>query len=168
MAHRKTAKKNDEHDLKGKIPESWICIDCLTNTAPGILNRVQLEQAFAGPRAAKDVQQKIDTWSEVYMVKQPVWKAAGMNAGMGGYGDQDGDSGCLCIGCLEKRLGRTLVPKDFDLKHPLNSTPGTKRLFARRNGLTEWVERQPDGSHKLCRVNGSVVEVTDIDGDEVT
>ncbi len=60
------------------------------------------------------------------MVKPAVWKAAGMEA----------MDGCLCIGCLEKRLGRTLKPKDFPRKHPFNSMPGTDRLLARRDG--EW------------------------------
>lgn len=38
---------------------------------------------------------------EVYMVTDEVWAAAG---GSGDY---------LCIGCLEERLGRPLVPDDF-------------------------------------------------------
>jgi hypothetical protein len=42
--------------------------------------------------------------------------------------------GCLCIGCLEKRIGRTLTPKEFPRKHPLNKTPGTERLLTRRDG----------------------------------
>ena len=40
---------------------------------------------------------------EWYMVRDSVWKAAGIEA-MGG---------CLCIGCLEERLGRRLTPEDF-------------------------------------------------------
>ena len=68
--------------------------------------------------------QKIDKWSEVYMVKPAVWKAAGL----------DPYSGCLCIGCLEKRLGRTLTSKDFLPNHPFNSLPGTARLLSRRHG----------------------------------
>jgi hypothetical protein len=53
-----------------------------------------------------------------------VWKAAGMEA-LGG---------CLCIGCLEKRLGRRLKPKDFERDHEFNSPqiPGTPRLMKRR------------------------------------
>jgi hypothetical protein len=34
-------------DLRGKVPESWACIDCGVNTAPGHLNREQMEQALA-------------------------------------------------------------------------------------------------------------------------
>jgi len=51
------------------------------------------------------------------------WEAANMEL-MGG---------CLCIGCLEKRFGRTLTSKDFMRNHPLNSLPGTKRLLARHD-----------------------------------
>ena len=42
------------------------------------------------------------------MVKNSVWKAAGMAAEK-----PDTRSGFLCIGCLEKRLGRNLTPADF-------------------------------------------------------
>jgi hypothetical protein len=38
---------------------------------------------------------------EHYMVHPKVWKKAGM------------DRGFLCIGCLERRLGRRLTAKDF-------------------------------------------------------
>jgi hypothetical protein len=40
--------------------------------------------------------------------------------------------GCLCVGCLEKRLGRRLRPKDFT-RRPLNTMTGTDRLIERRN-----------------------------------
>jgi hypothetical protein len=40
---------------------------------------------------------------EVYGVRNKVWAAAGMKP----------KGGCLCIGCLEKRLGRKLTAKDF-------------------------------------------------------
>ncbi len=58
---------------------------------------------------------------EDYMVKDKVWKKAGMKPG----------GGRLCIGCLESRLGRPLVGRDFkDL--PVN-IPGlmadTERLY---------------------------------------
>jgi hypothetical protein len=32
--------------------------------------------------------------------------------------------GCLCIGCLEKRLNRVLRPKDFQRGHPFNIAAG--------------------------------------------
>jgi hypothetical protein len=108
-------------DARGKTPESWACIDCGINTAPGMLNRTQIEQAFLNDWSNQGAGQSIDDWSEVYMVNPPIWKAAGMED-MGG---------CLCIGCLEKRLGRLLTPKDFLRKHPFNSMPGSKRLVVR-------------------------------------
>jgi hypothetical protein len=37
--------------LKGLLPESWLCVDCGINTAPGLLNRVEMEKAFARERA---------------------------------------------------------------------------------------------------------------------
>jgi hypothetical protein len=55
------------------------------------------------------------------MVRDSVWKAAGLEP-MGG---------CICIGCLEKRIGRQLRPKDFT-RHVFNSMPGTERLLQRR------------------------------------
>lgn len=111
-----------KHDLRGKTPESWACIDCGINTAPGMLDRVRMEAAFAADWNNQGVEQTVGNNSEVYMVKPTVWKAAGIE-GMGG---------CLCIGCLEKRIGRSLVPKDFSRHHPFNKTPGTDRLLARR------------------------------------
>lgn len=111
-------------DLKGLLPESWACIDCGVNTAPGCLNRQQMEQAFAIDWNDQGVEQTINDRSEVYTVKAKVWKAAGM-------GPMDG---CLCIGCLEKRINRRLKPADFPRSHPFNSLPGTQRLLARRDG----------------------------------
>jgi hypothetical protein len=125
-----------KQNLKGITPESWACIDCGINTAPGFPSRTQMEQFFAADWNDQGITYTIDDWSEVYMVKPAVWKAAGMNADQkGGFGDTDGDSGCLCIGCLEKRIGRTLVPRDFLRNHPFHSLPGTKRLLARRDSV---------------------------------
>jgi hypothetical protein len=50
--------------------------------------------------------------TEYYMVRDEVWEAAGMHP----------PGGCLCIGCLEARLGRQLCPRDFtpvDVNDPL-------------------------------------------------
>ena len=112
----------DKPNLRGMLPESWACIDCGVNTAPGCFNREQMEQAMALDWNDQGVKQTVDASSEVYTVKPKVWKAAGMEE-MGG---------CLCIGCLEQRLGRTLTPKDFLRNHPFNTMPGTQRLLARR------------------------------------
>jgi hypothetical protein len=117
-------KHSNKIDARGKIPESWACIDCGINTAPGLLNRTQLEQALAVDWSDQGVKQTVDSWSEVYTVRPAVWKAAGLET----------MAGCLCIGCLEKRLGRTLTPQDFLRTHPFNSFPGTPRLLSRRDG----------------------------------
>jgi hypothetical protein len=117
-------------DLTGRTPENWSCIDCGYNTAPGMLGRVELEKAIdANPEG---IEQSIDANSEVYTVSDAVWARAGMEP-MGG---------CLCIGCLEKRIGRKLKPKDFDHSSPFNrpDLPGTERLLDRRGrakGQTE-------------------------------
>jgi hypothetical protein len=134
-------------DARGHIPESWNCTDCGVNTAPGMKNRVQTETALIIGTSAE---QEINEQSEVYTVKPKVWKAASM----------EDFGGCLCIGCLEKRLGRFLTPKDFVRNNGLNMkhVPCTRRLQARREGLKEWYEKQPDGSFLLCQVdsNGEV------------
>jgi hypothetical protein len=108
---------------RGLIPESWCCIDCNINTAPGFTNRVETEQAFKADRKGS-VEQTVGESSEVYTVRSPVWKQAGMEP----FG------GCLCIGCLEKRLGRQLRPEDFDQDHPFYELPGTVRLESRKIG----------------------------------
>jgi hypothetical protein len=63
-----------------------------------------------------------DDRCEIYTVRDAVWKKAGMEP-MGG---------CLCISCLEKRLGRKLKPKDFPAHDAFNVSPGAKRLIERR------------------------------------
>jgi hypothetical protein len=105
-------------------PESWACVDCGFNTAPGLPTRGQMEQAFTSiKRENATINARFDANSEVYIVTSKVWKAAGM----------EDFGGCLCIGCLEKRLGRRLVPKDFP-EHEFNKMPGTERLLDRREG----------------------------------
>ena len=117
---------NDRPDFRRKLPESWQCIDCGRNTAPGIKNRAQTEQAFQilklMGKEDEGVAMELNDQSEVYHLRDAVWKAAGM-APFGG---------CLCIGCLEKRLGHQLRPTDFDTSHSFNRAPGTPRLMERR------------------------------------
>jgi hypothetical protein len=111
-------------DDVGDLPESWNCVDCGVNTAPGFLSRAEMEKAFAAGK--KSVDQHIDGRSEVYTVRNAVWEEARMKP-MGG---------CLCVGCLEKRLGRRLRPKDFKRGHMFNDPrfPGARRLIDRRGG----------------------------------
>jgi hypothetical protein len=66
------------------------------------------------------VEQSLGDDAEVYTVRDAVWKRAGM------------PDGCLCIGCLEKRIGRRLKPKDFPRDDTFNLMPGTERLQSRR------------------------------------
>ena len=109
-------------DLKGYIPESWRCIDCGVNTAPGCSTRRQAEQVFTAIRNDQSATQTFDDRTEVYHVREKVWKAARM----------DRNDGCLCIGCLEKRIKRRLKPEDFPRNNPLNSLPGSDRLLSRK------------------------------------
>jgi len=112
---------------KGAIPESWLCIDCGFNTAPGCSTRVEIEKHL---ERHTGFQQTFNSESEIYTVFGHVWARAGMEA----WG------GCLCIGCLEKRIGRQLIPDDFIPDHPFNSAhlPGTRRLLQRRMGKEFW------------------------------
>jgi hypothetical protein len=111
-------------NLEGLTPESWLCIDCGVNTAPGLSSRAELEAAFAADENDNGIEQHITADSEVYTVRERVWAAAGMEP----------QGGCLCIGCLEKRLGRPLKPKDFQRDHAFNhpAIRGTARLLKRR------------------------------------
>lgn len=113
------------------VPKTWRCIDCGINTAPGCSDREQMRQALSVDWAGQGVSQTIDEFSEIYIVKNKVWQAAG-TAPFGG---------CLCIACLEQRLGRTLTPGDFQRHHPFNRMPGTDRL-RRRRGDIETEEQQ--------------------------
>ncbi len=55
-----------------------------------------------------------------------------------------GYSGCLCIGCLEKRIGRRLTPEDFP-DHVFNtSIPGSPRLMERRGTPYDPLGEFPD------------------------
>jgi hypothetical protein len=90
------------------ITESWLCVDCGFNTAPD-------ETGKSPMRLSSD--------NEVYTVRNSIWAKAGMEP----FG------GCLCVGCLEKRLGRRLRPKDFKRDHVFNQPyfPRSKRLHDR-------------------------------------
>jgi hypothetical protein len=103
------------------VPDSWECVDCGTDTAPGF------------PTAARTVEEisRNPSWiwsfiyterCEVYCVRPTVWAKASAK-------------GCLCIGCLEERIGRRLRPKDFVRGHSFNDKPGTDRLISRRMGF---------------------------------
>jgi hypothetical protein len=120
----------DEFDLYGIIPDNYICVDCKMDTWPGHPTRAEVEQSM---RDAKAVGKKWkgfgSTWTqetEAYYVHPHVWKASGLG---------DFWNGVLCIGCLEKRLGRRLQPCDFMAEHADGfndpGLPGTLRRFDR-------------------------------------
>jgi hypothetical protein len=127
LAIEDAATDADRLDLRGRAPESWCCVDCGVNTAPGFFNRVDLERELAIAKAIgkRGVEQRVGADSEVYTVRAAVWERAGMET----YG------GCLCVGCLEKRLGRRLKPKDFERDNPFNRLPGSARLMKRMGRL---------------------------------
>jgi hypothetical protein len=106
--------------LIGLMSENHLCVDCAVNTNPGCPGRVETELAFMD--GADSVPTYYDDRSEVYIVRDKVWQAAGMEP----YGG--------CLSALEKRLGRMLRPKDVQRDHPLNhpAMPGTPRLLKRR------------------------------------
>ena len=107
-------------NTRGVTSETWNCLDCGANTAPGLWTRAEIENWFG--LGFDEVPQQIGSDSEVYFVRKRVWEQSGLM----GYG------GCLCIGCLEKRIGRRLKPKDFPRDHPFNILPGSPRLLSRR------------------------------------
>jgi len=82
-----------------------ICVDCGINTSPRTGKRGLRRKGRC----------------ESYMVQKAVWEEAGMER----------DGGYLCIGCLERRLGRMLTPRDFT-DVPINDLDPsqTKRLVS--------------------------------------
>jgi hypothetical protein len=111
--------------VKDNIVESWVCVDCGVNTAPGVPGgpQTRIDVALHGKSEAR-----FDGNSECYMVKEAVWRRAGMPP----WG------GCLCVGCIEIRLGRQLRPKDFSRvdREVWAEMPCTERLLNRRGGAT--------------------------------
>jgi hypothetical protein len=116
IVHVVPAPKGFKCGALDKMPQSWLCIDCGANTAPGAPTRAEVRG------------ETVINWHsgcEIYAVQDVIWAKAGM-VPLGG---------CLCIGCLEKRLGRELEPKDVLQEHYLNNPelPGTVRLNKRRD-----------------------------------
>jgi hypothetical protein len=112
---------DDDLRLAGE-PENWRCIDCDVDTAPGSPDRAQMKEDFRREGRSRMV---VGAESEVYYVHGFIWERAGMKVGKG-------NSNCLCIGCLEKRIGRELTPIDFDHDHPFFRLPGTERMLRRQ------------------------------------
>ena len=140
---------SDRFDLKGATPESWACIDCGINTAPGYPTRAEMEWSYKTAAALAKLSGeappiatlRFDDRCEVYMVRDSVWKAAGLGP-MGG---------CICIGCLEKRLGRKLNPKGLPAP-PSIQFSAWDRAAHRAAGaiMKEERERNPAGTSPLA------------------
>jgi hypothetical protein len=64
--------------LEGLYPDSWYCVDCGVNTAPGLPNRAEAENAFAAGvlKAEQGIDLHVTNWCEIYTVRESVWKAA--------------------------------------------------------------------------------------------
>ena len=70
----------DQLDLTGVTPESWLCVDCGINTAPGYPTRVELERSYKTSVAMKKLSGEappitFNDRCEVFMVRDAVWKA---------------------------------------------------------------------------------------------
>jgi hypothetical protein len=68
---------------------------------------------------------------EFYVVSDEVWRRAGR-------------VGFLCIGCLERRLGRTLMAEDF-IEVPLNKSAGHSDRLNSRMAAFIRARRRHDG-----------------------
>jgi hypothetical protein len=147
---RKTPQKTlesyrNDKAVRDNIVESWLCVDCGVNTNPGCPDgpTTRIELRLYGKSKVKHTRE-----TEVYDVKDAIWEQAGMRAWQG----------CLCIGCLEKRIGRQLRPKDFS-RHDRKvwaTMPCPERLSNRRGFTPRRTEVelevgldqvQPDWSH---------------------
>jgi len=125
--------------VQDNIVESWLCVDCGVNTHPGCPDGPQTRIDIALKGSSKV---EFDRQTEVYTVKDSIWKHVGMRPW----------SGCLCIGCLEKRLGRQLTPKDFS-RHDRETwalMPCTERLLNRRGFATVTVQTKDGPQEVIC------------------
>jgi hypothetical protein len=127
---------HNDKAVQDNVVESWLCVDCGVNTAPGFPDGPQTRIDFA-LKGQTTVQ--FDRNTEVYQVKEALWEQAGMRPW----------NGCLCIGCLEKRIGRQLRPKDFASGDKVwRGKPCTERLLNRRGFATVTVQTA-EGPHKV-------------------
>jgi hypothetical protein len=140
---------DNDKAVQDNTVESWLCVDCGVNTAPGVPDgpQLRLDLALNGQSKARH-----DRNTEVYHVKEALWEQAGMRPW----------NGCLCIGCLERRIGRQLRPKDF-AKHDREvwaNLPCTERLLNRRGFATVTVQTADGPREVICaledapRLNG--------------
>jgi hypothetical protein len=128
--------------VQDNIVESWLCVDCGVNTNPGSPSGPEIRLAFE--MGAEGITLHCDRQNEVYQVKDAIWKQAGMRAW----------NGCLCIGCLERRIGRQLQPGDF-ARHDdevYAAMPCTERLLNRRGYATVTVRTKDGPKEVICDI----------------
>ena len=99
------------------------CVDCGTDTQPGC----DLRKVFQDLRKNGSASWTVRSDWQLFTLLDAVWRRTGIEP----YG------GCLCIGCLENRIGRKLKPKDFTPHHPFLMLPGTPRLLKRQGRSRE-------------------------------
>ncbi len=135
----------------------------------------------------KDCGMETEPWpphrgtQEHYIVEDHVWQQAGMPlAKMADDFSLHGGGGCLCVGCIEKRLGRLLTTNDFAplTLGLLKGCQNTPRLLSRAgiasfavagdplpdHIVDQWLETTLKNAMKQHRPRIYAVEV---DGDEV-
>jgi hypothetical protein len=74
-------------------------------------------------RLCRDCRRPVQEIGHYYCVEDAVWRASGLPP----------NGGCLCLSCLEQRLGRLLRYKDFKVTHPggLAFWDGKERMLPR-------------------------------------
>jgi hypothetical protein len=137
---RQEALERDDCDMWGIISDNYICVDCGMDTWPGHETRAEVEQSMRAAKAAGKKWKSTITFTaetEVYYVHPHVWEASGV-----GFWN-----GVLCIGCLEKRIGRRLQPFDFMAEHAKGfndpNLPGTQRRLERLLGQEVLLMSEP-------------------------
>jgi ClpX C4-type zinc finger len=114
----------EHHEVQQLIagPAGFICDECVDLCFKLVEEKRNNPDPAVKPARAADPLHCVDcnrnTLSEWYMVRNAVWAAAGMTP----------DGGCLCVGCLERRLGRQLNHSDF--KNANATGPYSARLTA--------------------------------------
>jgi hypothetical protein len=93
-----------------------LCVDCGVNVTPCPGTR---ERDPDGPPCGSEC----GGWEFRYMLRRAAWAEAA--------GDLRGPDALLCVGCVERRLGRRLAPDDFDPALPIN-TPRYAELDSER------------------------------------
>jgi hypothetical protein len=95
MSRRRSNVRLNARRRQDKACYNTLCIDCGMETQPREPNHIgKYEQ---------------------YIVTDEVWQAAGMpKATTNPALELIGGGGCLCVGCIEKRLGRMLTLSDFE------------------------------------------------------